>query len=323
VTVGASRGRPRRRGGAIAAGCAAIAIAAGCAFTPVDPGQAPEPTGSATPPLDPQTDPDGDGVLGTADNCPALANADQLNEDGDARGDACDPCPGIGDGDGDSDRDGVGDACDPYPSTPGDQLVWFSGFAEARLGPPAGWSVIYGDGSRWKSERGALVYTGVSGGSSAEDLIALAPPGGTSGGRTVLTIDASVTLTHKHATIAVISVASDLDRTPQRLRYVHCGVRLDVNGAELWRYDTADRPGYWSGPFGTSPRSALTTYRMVSRGAPTGAVCTITDASTAVLTSDHAPFGGGRVGLRSLRLSGEIAYVAVYRSPVRDDGDLR
>ena len=71
-------------------------------------------------------DTDGDGVTDTADNCPAVANADQRDTDADGEGDACD-----GDDDGDlvpdeddncplvsnatqldADHDGIGDACD-------------------------------------------------------------------------------------------------------------------------------------------------------------------------------------------------------------------
>ena len=48
------------------------------------------------------------------DNCPAVANTDQVNTDGDALGDLCDP---------DIDNDGVANGIDncPYVSNP-DQL---------------------------------------------------------------------------------------------------------------------------------------------------------------------------------------------------------
>jgi hypothetical protein len=78
-------------------------------------------------------DPDGDGVLGPADNCPNHANPDQANEDRDDSGDVCDSCPedtwhydydadGLCESDNcmgaynpdqaDTDHDGFGDACD-------------------------------------------------------------------------------------------------------------------------------------------------------------------------------------------------------------------
>lgn len=53
-------------------------------------------------------DGDGDGVPDSSDNCPAAANTDQRNSDGDAQGDACDP---------DEDNDGVADANDVCPTT--------------------------------------------------------------------------------------------------------------------------------------------------------------------------------------------------------------
>lgn len=70
---------------------------------------------------------DGDGVPDGSDNCPAVANADQANFDGDVDGDACDPdddndgvddaddnCPVDANGDqSDVDGDGIGDVCDP------------------------------------------------------------------------------------------------------------------------------------------------------------------------------------------------------------------
>lgn len=51
-------------------------------------------------------DTDGDGVPDTVDNCPSIANPDQVDYDGDLQGDACDP---------DDDNDGWLDAVDPFP----------------------------------------------------------------------------------------------------------------------------------------------------------------------------------------------------------------
>ena len=75
-------------------------------------------------------DQDGDRVPDVDDNCPAVANPDQLDRDRDGTGDACDPDQLDGDGDGvpdgrdncpavpnpdqvDRDADGLGDVCDP------------------------------------------------------------------------------------------------------------------------------------------------------------------------------------------------------------------
>jgi hypothetical protein len=82
-------------------------------------------------------DTDGDGVADINDNCPTVANNDQLDSDGDGLGDACDICPtdSMNDDDGDgvcgavdncrwianpdqtnSDTDQYGDACDNCPT---------------------------------------------------------------------------------------------------------------------------------------------------------------------------------------------------------------
>jgi len=89
-------------------------------------------------------DSDGDGVEDAVDNCPTVANLDQLDSDGEKIGDACDNCPGFGnvnqfdnDGDGrgngcdnchfvpnpdqsDVDLDGAGDVCDDCSDADGD-----------------------------------------------------------------------------------------------------------------------------------------------------------------------------------------------------------
>ena len=61
-------------------------------------------------------DGDGDGIPGSLDNCPAVANTDQTDTDDDGWGDVCDLCPLAPDPDQlDSDSDGAGDECDPCP----------------------------------------------------------------------------------------------------------------------------------------------------------------------------------------------------------------
>lgn len=94
---------------------------------------------SLQPPLPPERDNDGDGIVNPDDNCVLLANADQSDSDADGFGDVCDPCAdadtqtGVdADGDGvddgcdsclngrnhDEDGDGVGDDCDVCPAVP-------------------------------------------------------------------------------------------------------------------------------------------------------------------------------------------------------------
>ena len=112
-------------------------------------------------------DGDGDGVLDADDNCPAVANPNQTNTDGDAEGDACDAdddndsvadandnCPldanadqadgdgdGVGDAcDGDLDGDGVLDVADACLPTAGGEVVDATGCSIADLCPcDGGW----------------------------------------------------------------------------------------------------------------------------------------------------------------------------------------
>jgi hypothetical protein len=61
------------------------------------------------------TDDDNDGVADNfPDNCPLTYNPNQANSDGDSLGNACDNCPTVTNQDQlDTDHDGIGDACDP------------------------------------------------------------------------------------------------------------------------------------------------------------------------------------------------------------------
>ncbi|MBP6630253.1 MAG: thrombospondin type 3 repeat-containing protein [Kofleriaceae bacterium] len=109
----------------------------------------------ATPLADAAPDGDADGVADAVDNCVAVANPTQANEDGDPLGNLCDPCPhlaGLDAAAAAADRDGdlVGDACDPRSTSPGDVIAMFLPFDDpselGRLEPASAsaWSISGG-----------------------------------------------------------------------------------------------------------------------------------------------------------------------------------
>jgi hypothetical protein len=87
--------------------------------------------------LDMAVDTDGDRLFDAEDNCPTVANRDQVDFDGDEVGDACDNCPlyantlQLNDGEPVAERDEVGDDCDPNPTAGIDCLVLIDRFADA------------------------------------------------------------------------------------------------------------------------------------------------------------------------------------------------
>ena len=94
-------------------------------------------------------DSDADAILDGSDNCVYLENSDQLNTDGDALGDPCDPdddADGVLDGDdncpmvanldqADTDGDGTGDVCDEAQTLP--QTITFNPLSDKTYGDPA------------------------------------------------------------------------------------------------------------------------------------------------------------------------------------------
>ena len=135
-------------------------------------------------------DTDKDGIPDDHDNCPKVANTDQLDEDGDGVGDACDACPQIANAPAtDSDSDGLPDACDPNPTGTIRDTQWlFEGFHD---GLPKLWTASTG----WASSNdGDTVRVTAPGGTN--DLVEYVTLPLTSPGRiyTNFTITASFTI---------------------------------------------------------------------------------------------------------------------------------
>ena len=116
------------------------------------------------------TDLDGDGLADAVDNCPAVPNLDQADNDGDRVGNACD---GDNDGDGvadgadncpwvpnagqqDGDSDGLGDACDPGCAAVTAKAGWTSSESSHWLQP---WGNAC-DGSAQNAANGLYEPTG-------------------------------------------------------------------------------------------------------------------------------------------------------------------
>ncbi|HEY8197050.1 MAG TPA: ThuA domain-containing protein, partial [Gemmatimonadales bacterium] len=94
-------------------------------------------------------DSDADAILDGTDNCVYIENPDQLNTDGDAMGDPCDPdddgdtvlddednCPVVANADqADADGDWIGDLCDEAQTLP--QTITFQPLSDKTFGDPA------------------------------------------------------------------------------------------------------------------------------------------------------------------------------------------
>ena len=99
---------------------------------------------------DPAVDTDGDMVMDDVDNCIAVVNPTQHDEDTDGYGDVCDNCPTVantsqanaGETNAGQAADTVGDACDPRPAFAGESITYFDPFSAATLAPD--WTVMSG-----------------------------------------------------------------------------------------------------------------------------------------------------------------------------------
>lgn len=241
-------------------------------------------------------DTDKDGVPDDHDNCPKVANTDQLDEDGDGVGDACDACPHIANAAAtDSDGDGLPDACDPNPTGTTKDTMWlFEGF---HAGLPKLWTASNGWVS--SSDNDTVQVTSLDGKSQSE-FVTLPL---TSQGRTYtnFTITASFTIDSANGTTGPEVGISLFDETS--MKTVACSLWEDSgNGANpgtnphLGMYDLNSNRSInvdKSQSFSWKPGVAYT-LTMVHRG--TANTCTVVapggQPMSASMTSSVAPSNG-------------------------------
>jgi hypothetical protein len=254
-------------------------------------------------------DRDGDGVANAADNCADVANADQYNEDTDARGDACDPCPQLAAAadDTDGDGDGVGDGCDPNPGTGGDKLVLWNGFQIDSTTLPAELSMIHGSAARWSVANGSLVFTHTT----SDDWNI---PAFDTGARNH-TVDAELEITGTFPGSATAAgVAVDIAGNDDDVS--ECQIRTDNGRRELWYWNGRGIGGNWTELNGAAAATPNDTYRIVLKRTPGDLACsTFLGGANTALASTRDSANRTRAGLFMRNVDVRVHYLAIYTSP--------
>jgi hypothetical protein len=256
----------------------------------------------------PPDDIDADGVKNTADNCPAVANPMQFDEDGDMRGDECDPCPQLGTGADHADGDGdtIGNACDPRPGTAGDELAYWNGFHTASATLPEEIVMIHGTAARWSIAGGFLVFARLDDdwGMPAVDVL-----------KTAHTVDTFFEITAEFAgTASAAGVAADI--AANDTDGYDCQARLDNDRREMWRRNPA-APDGWSSLGGVGAPTPMDSYRVILERTANDSSCTTTRLGqvSVPLGSLDDTRGNTRAGLFARNVDVRFKYIAVYTSP--------
>ena len=286
-------------------------VLAGCSFSlSTEPGG----TVDAAPKIDafvpdgPPDDLDADGVKNVTDNCPSVSNPMQFDEDGDLKGDECDPCPQLGMNSDHADPDGdkIGNACDPRPGTAGDALAYWNGFHTASATLPDGLVMIHGTADRWSVANGFLVFTRANDdwGMPAADVA-----------KTTHTVDTFFEITAEFAgTASAAGVAVDIAANDTDC--YDCQARLDNDRREMWRRVPA-APDGWSPLGGTTVTTPMDSYRVILQRTAGDTSCTTTrlGQGTIALSNSDDTRGNTRAGLFARNVDVRFKYLAIYTSP--------
>jgi hypothetical protein len=224
-----------------------------------------------------------------------VANPDQANEDADALGDACDPCPPFADNT-DSDADGVGDACDPNPQTAGDRISFFEGFAG---GLPAGWVAT----GSWTASGGELRFI-----AQATDLGTLITPHLSTDHLTLSSIATITALTSTTTgSIGIVDRFNDAATAG-----VHCG---GGRNSDVGLFALINANG---GTFLSSVPHAFavgTTYHLELRRRGNDYECRNTDPNDPQMVTTNAAPNGTLIGFRGRTASATYPWILAVDSP--------
>ncbi len=289
---------------------AALMLVSGCGFSITAGGNAPDDAAlddaelvdlAADMPIDimlpDDDDDDDDTVVDTQDNCPLVTNTDQHDEDLDARGDSCDPCPQISGANADTDGDGIGDACDPRPTMAGDVLVRFDGFALASSSVPTPWAAIGGFPGDWGTSGDALRLDT----NDTAHLLRI----DAGGENTMIDFELDASLPGQN----VPSVSAIVNGDTGLTSFTACSI---LHTEQSRRLQTFANGAFSSLASAGSIVMVPGTHRLVARLDDTATRCTFVPGG--VLSNFVEP-ERRFVGLRVRNLRVAIKYIAVYRSP--------
>lgn len=247
-------------------------------------------------------DRDGDGVPDSGDNCPDNANADQANDDGDARGNACDSCPFVADTGMDSDGDRLADACDPDPMGTVPDVQWLQN--SFTTGIPTDYQPRT---NGWTSTGGAIRADG----SVEQDLgVPLGAPG-RGFDHFALSIGATVESVPAGNNDALVGFYVD---QPSSSTEIDCLIFQNGAHQELALYSTDKSTADASKDVAWTIGTAYTLQLAVQLvGTQRQYTCTLFDAQHQILASASGPFNvapvGTEIGIWTLGMAAHIDWL--------------
>jgi hypothetical protein len=268
----------------------------------------------SAPDIDGLADGDGDGTPDDFDNCPDTSNADQADEDGDEIGDVCDNCPHVANDDQANDgEDGAGDACDPDPDRAGNDIIFFSGFADETALDD--WGTF--NGGNWTIEDGALRQSSTTGVHTLYHVDQQM-----SGG----IVDTRVTIDVRPTTASESAFGTLLSFTPGAgsgsgyycVLHDHPNQPSATGTTAVWVLQGASPPVIESAAVMNDNIEEGATYVIRQVREPDGLV-SCAAASDALpqrfeVEGSDTTYAGGLVGLRTIRLGITVDYIVVFGS---------